>query len=496
MTRGCKGHAMETLKLTRGSWTVLNDKPLGTPGGFAAVFPGFSANGDPVAIKVFHKLDPTASSRELKFATERMGKQDTHVIQILDCGIDLNSGRACIVMTRAEYSLAQKLSTEGKLSEAQAVMIGHAVVSGLRSVSNWVHRDLKPGNLLWCQSGWQVADFGIARQADATTAMSTMKTWLTAAYAAPEQWNNERATQKTDVYALGCLLQEVMAGEPPFPGPSAEDFAEQHRSVPPSNLAGSPRMKTILSRMLSKSPAARPELGELEQRFAEWEHSAPQTPGAQGLAVLAARLAAEDMQQLAGAASAVLVNRDRATIERDAQRELSELSQALFDRVIESASNAVVDLGRGLTPNRSASLGQGHLTLSVGQFKSLAVDTFKASDWDVICGGTVAVAQRDGRGRSASLWYARRWPNTPYEWIEVSYWCLGSSQYPHMEPCLLPPGRDADYATANLTHVWNIAHEPYSLGVTGHDAFIERWITRFVAVASGNYQRPSTLPER
>lgn len=487
---------METLKLTRDSWTVLNDKPLGTPGGFAAVFPGFSANGDPVAIKVFHDMDPATSSRELKFATERMGKQDPHVIQILDCGIDLNTGRACIVMTRAEYSLAHKLAADGKLGEAQAVVIAHAVVSGLRSVSSWVHRDLKPGNLLWCHGRWQVADFGIARQADARTAMSTMKMWLTAAYAAPEQWNNERATQKTDVYALGCLLQEVMAGEPPFPGPNDEDYAEQHRSVPPSNLAGSPRMKTMLARMLSKSPAARPELVELEQRFAEWENSAPQTPGAQGLAALAAKLAAEDMQQQAGAASAALAKRDRATIERDAQGELSELSQALFERINQSAPNAVVDLGRGLAPNRSASLGQGQLTLSVGQFKSLDADAFKESGWDVICGGTVAVTQRDGRGRSASLWYARRWPDAPFEWIEVSYWFLGSSQYPQMEPCFLPPGRDADYATANVMHVWNIAHDPYSLGDRGREAFIERWITRFGVVAAGNYQRPSTLPER
>jgi serine/threonine-protein kinase len=487
---------MDTLKLTRGNWTVQFDTPLGAPGGFAAVFPGSGASGDPVAIKVFHDLDPAASSRELKFATERIGKQDLHVMPILDCGIDADSGRACIVMARAEYSLAQKLDTDCKLVEAQAVAIAHAVVSGLRSVSSWVHRDLKPGNLLWCHGRWMVADFGIARQAQAMTAPSTMKAWLTAAYAAPEQWNNERATQKTDVYSLGCLLQEVMAGEPPFPGPTDEEFAEQHRSVPPSNLAGSARMKTMLARMLNKSPATRPELAELELRFAEWDNSAPQTPGAHGLAALAAKLAAEDMQQQAGAASAVLVKRDRNAIERDAQRELSELSQALFDRVSDIAPNALVDLGQGPTPNRSASLGQGKLTLSVGQFKSLAVEAFKESGWDVICGGTVAVTQRDGRGRSASLWYARRWPNTPYEWIEVSYWNLGDSQFSHIEPCLLSPGQDADYATANSMHVWNVAHAPHTLDESGREAFIERWITRLVAVASGNYQRPSVLPER
>jgi eukaryotic-like serine/threonine-protein kinase len=486
---------MNILKLKQGTWTVQDDKPLADPGGFAGVFPGASGDGDPVAIKVFHSLDPAISSRELAFAEERLGKQSPHVIEILDCGIDLGSGRACIVMPRAEYSLAQRLGAVGKLSEIQAIVIAHAVVSGLRSVGTWVHRDLKPGNLLWHNDSWQLADFGIARQVDALTAQNTMKTWLTLPYAAPEQWNNQRATHKTDVYALGCLLHEVMAGAPLFPGPDFEDFAEQHRSHVPRNLVGSPRMKAVLAQMLSKSPDARPELSELEQRFSQWEKSEPQTSAGQGLAALAAKLAVDEIQLQAASASIALSKRDRSTIQSDAQRELNELSIMLFERIGESAPNAVINHGQGRTPTRIVSLGKGQLTLSVGQFTSLERETFKESGWDVICGGVVEVSQLDGRGRSASLWYARRWPNTPYEWIEVSYWCMGNSQRSLLEPCMLPPGKDADYATAPITHTWNTAHAPLPLGAEAGEKFIERWITRFVTVAAGNYQRPSMLPE-
>jgi len=486
---------MREIKLTNGTWTILEDRRLGSPGGFAAVFLGLSPRNEPVAIKVFHTTDPAKSKRELTFADVRIGRQDPHVISVLDCGVDTETGRACIVMPRAEYSLAQWLVSQGPLEEAAAVVIGHAVVSGLLSANEWVHRDLKPDNLLWCNGRWQITDFGIARQAGAATARSTMKDYMSVHYAAPEQWDNERATHKTDVYALGCLLQEVMAGEPPFAGPEWADFAQQHRSETPTGLAGSPRMKTMLSRMLAKSADARPDLGELEMRFKDWENAAPQTPAAQGLAALAAKLAGYQMQQHAEEASAAQKMRSRAMLEVDAQRELKDLGDALFDRISHMAANAIVDVGQGPTPSMSASLGVGQIWLSVGQFKGVVREQFSNSKWDVICGATVSVAQKDGFGRSASLWYVRRWPNTPYEWVEVSYWNQSRKESWKLEPCLLSPGSDADYAAAPIMHSWVFAHPPISITGEGREPFIERWLTRFTAVAAGAYQRPSMLPE-
>lgn len=490
-----KRDSMREVTLARGTWTLLQDRVLGNPGGFAAVYLGLSARGDAVAIKVFHSTDPAMSKRELDFARQRAGHQDAHVIPVLDCGVDAATGHACIVMPKAEYSLAQRLE-QGHLSEPEAVVIGHAVVSGLLSAENWVHRDLKPGNLLWCQGRWQIADFGIARQADARTALSTMKAYLSAPYGAPEQWNSEHATHKTDVYALGCVLQEVMTGEPPFPGPDWPDYARQHRSESPTGLAGSDRMKTMLSRMLNKSPDARPGLVELEQRFGEWERSAPQSPAAQGLAALAAKLAGADAQQQAARATAEQRARSRATLETDAQRELKDLANLLLDRIEHMAANALIDRGRGPTPDMSVALGAGKMWLSLGQFKRLPPDRFSESGWDVICGATVSVAQQDGRGRSASFWYARLGTDSAYEWVEVSYWFLGQSDSWHLEPCLLPPEDDADLAASNIMHSWNLAHPPISLaGDEKREAFIDRWLTRFTAVAAGEYRRPSTLPE-
>lgn len=483
------------ITLTNGTWTILEDRRLGSPGGFAAVYLGLSPKNEPVAIKVFHEADPEKSKRELTIANARLGRQDPHVMPILDCGVDARSGRAYIVMPKAEYSLAQRLDSQGMLGEAEAVVIGHAVVSGLISANDWVHRDLKPDNLLWSNGRWQIADFGIARQADAATARSTMKDYMSPQYAAPEQWVSGRATHKTDVYALACLLQQVMAGRPPFAGPGWTEFAQQHLSETPKDLAGSPRMRTMLSRMLAKSPDARPELSELEQRFKEWEKSSPKSPAAEKLAALAAELAGEHMQQQADEVVAVQMKRSRATLEVDAQRELKDLATALFDGIMDIAANAIADLGQGPTPTMSASLGSGKIWLSVGQFKGLAPERFTYSKWDVICGATVSVEQSDGLGRSASLWYVRRWPDTPYEWVEASYFSVVGSEHPHLEPCLLPPGRDSDLAASSIGHSWVFSHPPISIAGEGREGFIERWLTHFAAVAGGRYQRPNRLPE-
>lgn len=489
--------AVREIRLDRATWTILQNKPLGSPGGFAAVYLGLSANGDPVAIKVFHTTDPAMSKRELSIANERVGQQDAHVVSILDCGIDAETGHACIVMPRAEHSLAQWLDTKGSLGEADAAAIGLSLVRGLLSAKAWVHRDLKPGNVLWCNGRWQIADFGIARQADAETARSTMNAFVSAPYAAPEQWNNDRATHKTDVYALGCMLQEIMTGQPPFAGPDQVDFAQQHRLEIPKGLAGSPRMTALLYRMLSKSQDARPDLDELERRFKEWEKATSQSAGAQNLASLAAKLAGDHLKQQAAQASAQRDQSNRATLEVDAQRELKDLGGALFDRIEHMAPNASVKRGHGPSPSMSASLGVGELRLSVGHFKEVGRERFRASNWDVICGASIVATQKDGRGRSASLWYVRRWPTSPYEWIEASYWCIDPNYHWQVEPCHLGPDRDADIAASNIGHTWSFAHKPISL--TGHEAreaFIERWLTRFSTVSAGEYQRPSPLPER
>jgi serine/threonine protein kinase len=256
-----------TLSLPQGEWSYADGAPLGPPGGFAAVYPGLSSSGQPVAVKVFRSTDPRHFKRELEFASDRFGKTSDHVTPIFGFGVDPTLGRACIVMAKGEYSLAQKLAMDGPFSEAAAVAIAHDIVKGLKSVT-WVHRDLKPANVLWVDSRWQLTDFGIARQADANTAASTMKDFLSAEYAAPEQWNDEHATHKTDVYALGCaLLDHLLNDQADELQQIARRTAERLDDIEDALLAGRDdrtstplaglrRLMVRLQRLLAPEPSA------------------------------------------------------------------------------------------------------------------------------------------------------------------------------------------------------------------------------------------------
>jgi serine/threonine protein kinase len=486
---------MKSLKLPQGEWSYADGAPLGQRGGFAAVYPGLDLSGQHVAVKVFHSSDPRIAQRELEFAADRFEKLLEHVTPILGFGIDPSIGRACIVMAKAEYSLAQKLEMDGPFPEPAAVAIAHAIVKGLRSIA-WVHRDLKPANVLWVESRWQLTDFGIARQADAKTATSTMKRFQSHPYAAPEQWNDERATHWTDVYALGCLLYELVSGSPPFPGPSETEYAMQHRSQAPMITVGSARLKTLLLWMLNKSADTRPLLEELDHRLANWSESEPSGSGRSPLADAAAHVAQDQARERAAEATQRHQGSQRTTIEEDALRELDSLSKELFDRIRADAPNATFsDRRKGQYPMRSAQLGMGSLVFSIGEFRGLTQGLFAASGWDVVCGDFIKVGQAGGGGRSASLWFVRR-DEAPFEWIEVSYfemWTNRRSQEP--SPRYLQPGRDADLAASKGMHSWSFAHPPRSLRGDGRNTFIERWLGYLALVSMGRLHRPSTLPE-
>src|SRR5258708_40144833 len=101
----------------------------------------------------------------------------------------------------------------------EAVNILLDVAEALASLEkDVVHRDLKPENILFYQGHWCLADFGIARYAEATTSPDTHKYSFTPPYAAPEQWRFERATPATDVYAFGVTAFELLQGHRPFRG--------------------------------------------------------------------------------------------------------------------------------------------------------------------------------------------------------------------------------------------------------------------------------------
>ncbi len=189
-------------------------------GGFGRIYEAQDENGSQAVIKLVPKSP--GASRELLFEPV---SGHPNIVPIWDAGEWENF--YVLVMPRAETSLRQHLGEAGgKLETLEAVSILIDVAEALAGLeSEVVHRDLKPENILLYEGHWCLADFGIARYAEATTAPDTRKHSFSLPYAAPEQWRMERATPATDVYAFGVTAFELLQGHRPFAGP---DFREQH----------------------------------------------------------------------------------------------------------------------------------------------------------------------------------------------------------------------------------------------------------------------------
>ena len=229
-------------------------------GGFARVFLAQDERGDPAVIKLVPKEPGT--DREMLFV-ELDGVPN--VMPVLDSGE--SDDYWVLVMPQAEKSLRDYLNETSGFTTNEAISALTDIAEALVAVEarDVVHRDIKPENILLLDGRWHVADFGIARYADATTAPDTLKHAKTAPYAAPEQWRGERATSATDVYALGIIAHELLAGERPFGGP---DYRNQHLQESPPTVTGIPdRLRSLVAECLYKSPGARPRPENLVSRL-------------------------------------------------------------------------------------------------------------------------------------------------------------------------------------------------------------------------------------
>jgi tRNA A-37 threonylcarbamoyl transferase component Bud32 len=122
-----------------------------------------------------------------------------------------------------------------------------------------IHCDLKPANILVTQDGrLKVADFGIARRQGAGMTMTNLAVAISVDYAAPEQIRGETPTAQSDIYALGCVFYEMLAGRPPFDGRDLATIVEQHLHAVPAPIAGiGDALNGVLRTCLAKDPAAR-----------------------------------------------------------------------------------------------------------------------------------------------------------------------------------------------------------------------------------------------
>lgn len=487
---------MRILALTRAQWEIDETARLGQPGGFGSVFAGKASNGRAVAVKLIDLSVGDAAHRELEFAQAFAGRPTQHIVPILDFGVDGVSGQSCIVMSRANASL-RDVMISASIDQSQAASIIEDVARGLIEAGDWIHRDLKPENILRIGNAWQIADFGIARIAQATTSDRTLKSALSPPYAAPEQWNNQRATHATDVYALGCIGIELLSGKLPFQGPEADDFARQHRFELPTIGDITPSLRSLLLRMMAKPPVARPTIEQVITEVGHFKaHPQGSGPGANKLSAAAATIAQHAARQEALALAEEARQAERDALKEHAYTILEGIAEQLFAEILRHAPQAKIETRQDVGPKiYEARLGSALIRMTVRNYPDIDEKDFERGNLDVICGDAVHVERFSVSGapsqrRSASLWYSRIGKTGNYEWVEVAYWSVQNRI-----PTFLPP-KDAGRVAAHNLPGWHIAHDPKAIEGSHTEEFCQRWMDFFARAVEGSLHPPTKLPEQ
>jgi len=238
-------------------------------GGMATVYLAFDTRYErEVAIKV---LDPeiaqgVAAERFLREIDVAAKVSHPHIVPLLDSGT--TDGRLWFVMPVLDgQSLRERLDKERQLPIGESVRIVREVASALAyaHARGVVHRDIKPENVLLSGGSAALADFGLAKGLAASDTDTLTRTGYivgTAFYMSPEQASGQAVDARTDIYSLGCVLYEMLAGEPPYVGKTvqaviAKRFSDPIPSARRLRSAISPALDEVIMRALATSPADR-----------------------------------------------------------------------------------------------------------------------------------------------------------------------------------------------------------------------------------------------
>ncbi len=245
------------------------ERELGA-GGMATVYLAQDLKHDRrVAIKVLRPelAAVIGAERFLSEIKTTANLQHPHILPLFDSGA-ADSFLFYVMPFIEGESLRDRLNREKQLPIADAVRIATEVAGALDYAHrhNVVHRDIKPENILLHDGRALVADFGIAlaaSKAGGTRMTETGMSLGTPTYMSPEQAMGEREiTARSDVYALGCVLYEMLIGEPPFSGPTAQAVVAKVMTAEPASLMSQrksipPQVEAAVHTALEKLPADR-----------------------------------------------------------------------------------------------------------------------------------------------------------------------------------------------------------------------------------------------
>jgi eukaryotic-like serine/threonine-protein kinase len=250
-------------------------------GGMAEVYLGTHLTLDrAVAVKVMHnhvESDPDLQARFEREAKVVAGLRHPNIVQIFD--YDTAEGHPYIVM---EYLMGPSLATylrelHGRNQRLQPVQIARLLITIATALDyaherGVIHRDIKPGNIILHNKASNIStdqpitertepvltDFGLVRIAQAVTQTASGAVSGTPAYMSPEQAQGLKVDHRSDIYSLGVVLYEMLAGRIPFEGDTSWTLIFKHINEPPPSIAGiQPAVQTVIDRALAKKPEDR-----------------------------------------------------------------------------------------------------------------------------------------------------------------------------------------------------------------------------------------------
>ncbi len=219
--------------------------------------------------------DPSLATRFRQEAMAAAAIHHQNIIAVTDYGV-INGSMPFIVMEYIQgISLQDLISQEGPLAPERALEILQAVAAGVGAAHRQgiVHRDLKPLNIMLKSDvptieGVKVLDFGLAKIKSGELLGSFVAAQTTGMmgsplYMAPEQWEDEEPARSADVYSMGVILYQMLAGDVPFKGASVPSIMKMHLTAPPPpfidrGIPLAPAIESAVRHALEKEPANRP----------------------------------------------------------------------------------------------------------------------------------------------------------------------------------------------------------------------------------------------